>query len=245
MQNALNNRIMKKKYKKIGLIAGLGPESTIEYYRLIINRFRERLKTKDNPEFILHSINMTEMIGYLSNNQFDEMVAFLAERVNVLADAGADYGAITANTPHIVFDRVQEKVKIPLISIVEEACKAVKNKNLQKVGLLGTKFTMTSGFYSKVAKKFKLKIIVPGSSHLDFIHEKYMNELIYNRIYPETKNELMRIVKGMKEKDKIEGLILGGTELPLILNQKDFEDLMVFDTTQIHVESIVEKMIGN
>jgi aspartate racemase len=112
---------------KIGLIGGVGPESTIEYYRLIIKRFQERLNTKDYPEIIINSINMTEMLGYVFNNQLDRLVEFLVDRINVLEKSGVDFAAIASNTPHIVFERLKEKVSVPLISIVEETCKEIVN----------------------------------------------------------------------------------------------------------------------
>jgi len=229
--------------KKIGILGGVGPESTIEYYRLIIKRYQERLNTKNYPEFIINSINMTEMLSYVFNDRLDGLVDFLAERIRILEMSGVDYATIASNTPHIVFDELQKKVSIPLISIVEETCKEISVRKMQRVGLLGTKSTMTAGFYNKAAKKYGIDIFIPDTKDQDFIHEIYMTELLFNRIVPETKKELIRIVKELKEKESIEGLILGGTELPLILSQQDFSDIIIFDTTKIHVESIVTKMI--
>jgi aspartate racemase len=231
--------------KKIGLIGGVGPESTVEYYRLIIKRFQERLSTKNYPEFIINSINMTEMLSYIFNNQLDGLVDFLTVRIKILEMSGADYATIASNTPHIVFDELKKKVSIPLISIVEETCKEISVRKMKRVGLFGTKSTMTAGFYEKAAKKYGIDISIPDTKDQDYIHDKYMNELLFNRIIPETKKELIRIVSELKEKKSIEGLILGGTELPLILSQSDFSDIIILDTTKIHVESIVAKMIEN
>jgi aspartate racemase len=228
--------------KKPGLIGGVGPESSIEYYRLIIKRFQEKLDTKDYPELVINSINMTEMLGYVFTNKLDRLTDFLSERIKILESAGVDFAAIASNTPHIVFDRLAERVKIPLISIVEETCKVIKIKKIKRVGLFGTKSTMTSGFYKRVAEVFGIEIIVPEPIQLDYIHDKYMGELIYNRILSETRQGLVKIVKDLKKNESIQGLILGGTELPLILCQTDFSDIEIFDTTQIHVESIVAKM---
>lgn len=229
--------------KKIGIIGGIGPESSIEYYRLIIKRYQERLTTKDYPEIIINSINMTRMLGYVFNNQLDELVDFLIDRINILEKSGVDYGAMASNTPHIVFESLVNKVNIPLISIVEETCKTVGEKRMHRVGLLGTKSTMTNGFYNRVATKNKIEIIIPESKEQDIVHTKYMTELVLNRIIPETKQQLIKIVRNLIEKQSIEGLILGGTELPLILKQSDFTDIEIFNTTKIHVESIVTKMI--
>jgi aspartate racemase len=231
--------------KKTGLLGGIGPESTIEYYRQIIKRFQERLNTKNYPEILMNSINMTEMLSYVFNNQLDKLVDFLSERVKVLEKAGADYVAIASNTPHIVFDRLTADVKIPLISIVEETCKTIHEKGLKRVALFGTKSTMTAGFYQKTAEKYTIEMITPDPENQDYIHQKYMSELVFNNILPETKKQLIQIVAELIKNESIEGLVLGGTELPLILKQSDFNNIEVFDTTKIHVESIVNKMIEN
>ncbi len=229
--------------KKLGLIGGVGPESSIAYYRLIIQRFQERLNTKEYPEILIHSINMTEMLDYVFTNQLDKLVDFLAARILILERAGVDFAAIASNTPHIVFDKLAERAHIPLISIVEETCLFIASKKLKRVGLFGTKSTMTFGFYQKIAGKYGLEVVIPNPPEQDYIHEKYMSELVLNKVIPETKNQLLRIVKELHEKESIEGLILGGTELPLILNQSDFEDFEIVDTTKIHVESLVTRMI--
>lgn len=231
--------------KKIGLIGGIGPESSIEYYRLIIKRFQEKLNTKDYPELIINSINMTQMLDYVFNNQLDKLVDFLMERINDLEKTGVDYIAIASNTPHIVFGRLAKKSNTPLISIVEATCKGVIENKISRVGLLGTKSTMTNGFYNNVAKKYGINVIIPDSDKQDYIHNKYMTELVFNKIVPETKEQLIQIIRELKEKESIEGFILGGTELPLILKQSDFVDIKIFNTTEIHVDSIVAKILEN
>lgn len=229
--------------RKLGLIGGVGPESTIAYYRLLIRQFQQELNTKNYPEILLHSINMTQMLSYVFTNQLDKLVDFLAARVSILEKAGAGFAAIASNTPHIVFDELRDRVNIPMISIVEETCKFMAQKNLKRVGLFGTKSTMTFGFYQRIAGKSGIAIVIPEAGKQDYIHEKYMTELVMNRIIPETKIQLLRIVQELQEKESIEGLILGGTELPLILNQSDVDGIEIFDTTRIHVDSIVKRIL--
>lgn len=231
--------------KKFGLIGGIGPESTIEYYRLIIKRFQEKLATENYPEILISSVNMTELIGYAFNGRLTELLIFLEERIKTIEMAGVEFAALASNTPHLVFDQLSERVNIPLISIVEETCKIIAEKKLTRVGLLGTKSTMSSGFYNTVAAKLGIEIITPSQGEKNYVHKKYMSELIFNKIVPDTKIQLLNIVQKLKEEESIEGLILGGTELPLILTQSDFNDLVIFDTTAIHIESIVTKMIEN
>jgi aspartate racemase len=227
---------------KIGVIGGIGPESSIEYYRLIIKRFQEIEVTTEYPEFIIQSVNMTEMLGYVFDKKLDQLVDFLVERINILQKVGVEYVAIASNTPHIVFEKLSEKVSIPLISIVEETCKNVAAEKIKRVGLLGTKSTMSSGFYNSVAEQHNIQVVIPSVEDQDYIQNKYMSELVFNTILPDTKNKLIEIIKKIKKEDLIEGLILGGTELPLIIKQTDFSDIKIFDTTKIHVESIVAKM---
>ena len=229
--------------KRIGIIGGIGPESTIEYYRLIVKRYQERLDTKEYPEVMINSINMTEMLGYVFTNQQDRLVDFMVDKIEGLERTGVDYIAIASNTPHMVFDWIAERVQTPLISIVEETCRVMLDGKFKKVGLLGTKSTMTNGFYQKVAALYGIEIVIPDTDQQDYIHTKYMAELLFNRIVPETKEQLIRIVRELQENESIEGLILGGTELPLILKQADFADIMIFDTTVIHVESLVDRML--
>jgi aspartate racemase len=116
----------------------------------------------------------------------------------------------------------------------------VKGSGLQRVALFGTKATMSSGFYNKVAERHGMQLITPNEEQQAYIHEKYLGELIYNNIKPETKQALTAIVNDLKKKHSIQGLILGGTELPLILSQDDFIDIRIFDTGVIHVNSIVD-----
>ncbi|QQS51222.1 MAG: amino acid racemase [Bacteroidota bacterium] len=228
--------------KKLGLIGGIGPESSIEYYRQLIKAYQETAGTTDYPEMVMHSIDLTALLAYINANQPEELVGFLAERINVLDAAGCDFGAMASNTPHMVFDSLQKKVDLPLVSIVEVTCQAIAQSGLTKVALLGTRFTMSQGFYQKAAEKYGIEVVSPVPDQQEFIHRIYMGELLFNRIVPETKKQLLRIVSDIKEKEAIQGLILGGTELPLILHQSDFSGLQVFDTTQIHVASLVKRM---
>jgi len=229
--------------KKIGIIGGIGPESTIEYYRLIIKLFREKLSTNQYPEMLLHSINMTEMLDLVFKNELDELVEFLKIKIQILEESNVEYVALASNTPHLVFDKLANSVSVKMISIVEETCKSISETGLKKVGLLGTKSTMSKGFYQKTGEKYDVKIIIPTEEDQNYVHEKYMGELVFNQINPDTKTRLIQIVNDLKTNENIEGIILGGTELPLILRQEDFDKLKVFNTTLIHVNAILEKMI--
>ena len=229
---------------KIGIIGGIGPESTIEYYRLLIKTFRERLNTNQYPEILIQSVDMTEMLNYVFTNQLDELVEFLKSKIKILEKSNVDYIALASNTPHLVFDKLAESVNTKMISIVEETSNAIKNTRIKKVGLLGTKSTMSKGFYQKSGEKNGIKIVIPNEENQNYIHEKYMGELVFNKIVPETKKQLIRIINELQVNENIEGIVLGGTELPLILEQEDFDKLKVFNTTKIHVNAILNKMLN-
>jgi len=229
---------------KIGIIGGIGPESTVEYYRLLIKLFRTKLDTNQYPEILLYSIDMTEMLGYVFDNRLYELVKFLKSKIKILEKSNVDYVALASNTPHLVFEKLQESVNVKMISIVEETCKAISKSGIKKVGLLGTKSTMSKGFYQKAGENNGIEIVIPNDENQNFVHEKYMGELVFNHINPKTKERLIQIVNDLVIEEKIEGIVLGGTELPLILEQKDFDKLTVFNTTEIHVNAILDKMIN-
>lgn len=231
--------------KKFGLIGGVGPESTIAYYRLIIKRFQEITKSNSYPDFIIINVNMTEMLDYVVNRDYDKLTDFLEKSILDLQKSGVNFGAIASNTPHIVFDKLVDRINLPMISIVEETCKKSQLLNLKTVGLFGTKSTMTNDFYLKTAAKFGLHVVIPTEKEMDYIHHKYMNELVYNDIKDDTKNSLIQIAENLKVKYSIDGLIIGGTELSLILSQSDFKDIYLLDTAIIHVDSIVNEMVKN
>jgi aspartate racemase len=226
---------------KIGLLGGIGPASSIEYYRLVIKGFQQKFNTKHYPEIIINSIDMTRMLDYVFNNQLDELASFLALEIKRLENAGVDFVAMASNTPHIVFDEIQQMVQVKMVSIVKETIQKIILRGLKKVLLFGTKSTMSAGFYQKEAADKGIEIVIPPEKEQNYIHDKYMGELVFNKILPETKKGLMKIVGEIHQKDPLEGLILGGTELPLILYQDDFKYLEVFDTTRIHVEGILHR----
>src|SRR4030043_392145 len=137
--------------KKIGIIGGIGPESTVDYYRGIINVFRQQSGNEaDYPEIVLCSVNMTQMLHMIEAQKWNNLIDFLLDSINALHGAGAQFAAIASNTPHIVFDEVKSKAPIPMLSIFEQACSKAVVMGLKRVGLMGTKFTMQSDFYQKV-----------------------------------------------------------------------------------------------
>ena len=230
--------------KTVGIIGGVGPESTIEYYRFIIEAYREKKADDSYPSIIINSVDVNKYVSLATANQFDKFAADLSVEIERLARAGADFGAIAANTPHIVFDQLQRHATIPLLSIVEATREKAQSLGLKRIGLFGTRFTMTGGFYQKVFADAGLEILTPNESEQDYIHEKYIGELLKNIFAQETRAGLMAIVAALREREQIEALILGGTELPLILRESEPSEVPFLDTTRIHVERIVRELLS-
>jgi aspartate racemase len=206
--------------------------------------YRERTGDGSYPEFIINSVNLTKGLDFMAASDLAGMADYLLEGIAKLARAGADFGLIAANTPHIVFDDVAPKSPIPLISIVEATCAAAKAQKLKRLALLGTRYTMQATFYPKVFSHEGIKLLVPEPNDQDYIHDKYMNELVPGRFLPETRAELLTIVDRMKAKSGIDGAILAGTELPLILRAPEHNGVPFLDTTKIHCEAAVTEMLS-
>jgi aspartate racemase len=230
--------------KTIGIIGGIGPESTIEYYRQIIATYRQRKRDGSYPLIILNSIDMKNMLDLIATNELVRLTEYLLGEVQKLARAGADFGLLASNSPHIVFDELSRQSPIPLLSIVESACEATKKLGLKRVGLLGTRFSMQGQYYPDVFSREGITLITPGVKEQVYIHDKYMNELVNGVIFSETRERLLAIVERLKAQEGIEGLILGGTELPLILPQESYNGIPFLDTTKIHVERAISQMLS-
>jgi aspartate racemase len=230
--------------KTLGMVGGLGPESTIDYYQKIIALYRERIGDGSYPEFVINSVDLSKGLGFMAANDLAGMADYLLEAISKLARAGVDFGLIAANTPHIVFDDVAPKSPIPLISIVEATCATAKLRKLQRLALFGTRYTMQATFYPKVFSREGIELLVPEPNDQDYIHDKYMNELVPGKFLPETRASLLAIVDRMKISSDIDGVILAGTELPLILCDPDYSGIPFLNTTEIHVEAAVAEMFS-
>src|SRR6266480_6521557 len=230
--------------KTLGIIGGLGPESTIDYYGRIITLYRERTGDGSYPQFIINSVNLKRGLDLMDANNLTGMADYLVEEVGKLARAGATFGLISANTPHVVFEEVAAKSAIPLISIVEATCACAKARKLKRLALFGTRYTMQGKFYVNLFSREGIELLVPEPNDQDYIHEKYMNELVPGKFLPETRAGLLAIVDRMKAKSEIDGVILAGTELPLILRDPDHNGIPFLNTTKIHVEAAVAEMLS-
>ncbi|HTF91839.1 MAG TPA: amino acid racemase, partial [Verrucomicrobiae bacterium] len=173
--------------KTLGIIGGLGPESTIDYYRKIIALYRDRTGDGSYPQFIINSINLKKGLDFMDANNLPEMADYLVAEIGKLARAGATFGLISANTPHIVYDEVVSKAPIPLISIVEATSVEAKARKLKRLALFGTRYTMQATFYPKVFSREGIELVLPDPEDQTYIHNKYLSELVSGKFLPGTR----------------------------------------------------------
>ena len=229
--------------RKLGLVGGIGPESTLDYYKGIISRFRSRTGGTGYPLMVIDSLDLDVMYHLADTKQWDPFTDRLVSSVSTLAAAGAQFAAMAANTAHIVFDRVQERSPLPLISIVEETCKYAAVKGCKRVVVFGTGFTMSSGMYTNALAKYGIEAFVPTPEEQRAIHGVIFPHLQEGIVLPGEKRLVLGIANRMIEKKEADALILGCTELPLIIEDNDL-DTMLLDTTQIHIHAIVDYMFA-
>jgi aspartate racemase len=226
--------------KRIGLVGGLGPEATLEYYKGIINAFKSDNTSLNYPEIIIYSMNLSELIGMMSRKEYDRVIVYLLGAIDSLKKAGADFAAMGANSPHLVFDELAQVSPLPLISIVESAYDEVRRLGFQKPGLIGTAFTMSGTFYQDVFGKREIPIVLPEEPDMKIINEKLFSEIELGIFKNETRDLLVRIIDKMVQNQHIDCLILGCTEFPLILTETLYAGIPMLNTTQLHIDAIVK-----
>lgn len=229
--------------KTLGIVGGIGPESTVDYYRSLTQMWREETKDGSAPSIVLNSIDLKKMLDLIAANELSEVTAYLSAEMERLARAGADVGLFAANTPHIVFDELKRRSSIPLISIMEATREAAEALGLRRIGLFGVRFTMQGRFYPEVFSKAGITLVVPEENEQAYIHDRYMNELVKGIFLPETRERLLAIADRLAKQEHVRGLVLAGTELPLILREVVC-DIPFLDTTQIHVKAALRRLLS-
>lgn len=228
--------------KKLGLIGGMGPESTIPYYHGIVYGVNRKLGEKIFPELSVESVNVFKVLELCSEQNYSDLVDYLMNAINNLAKCGADFAALSANTAHIVFAELKEKSPIPLISIVEATAAEASRQGLRKLGLIGTVFTMTGEFFKIPFTERGIEIITPSEGEMKYINDKIASELELGIVREDTLREFQEIILRMKKEDRIEAVILGCTELPLLLND-DVSLVPCLDTMKIHINALVDAIV--
>ena len=228
--------------KKLGLVGGMGVESTIPYYHDIVYGVQNKIGKKFFPNITIESVNAFDVLGLCREQKYDELTDYLMQAIKNLTTSGADFIALSANTPHIVFDRLQNISTVPLVSIVEATRNEAIRLNKHKLGLLGTIFTMTEDFFKKPFYNSNIEIITPTAEEMEYINLKISSELEFGVIKEETLQGFKKIIKRMQQEDSIEAVILGCTELPLLLND-EVSPIPCLDTMKIHIQLLIDLIV--
>jgi aspartate racemase len=221
--------------KKIGILGGMAPESTLEYYRQIIQLSQKILPERHYPVIIIYSLNMAEFRKPLSSGDTRGAISILLDAINSLYKAGAEFAVIASNTPYMFFQHLAEKSPIPLLNVIDEVAKEADKRGFKKVGLYGTKFSMEGNFFQKSFKRFGIEVVPPDTEDIDYIHIRVMGELADGKVIESTRKRFIKISQKMVQEKGVQALILGSTELPLILNEKVLK-MPVLDTTRIGIQ---------
>lgn len=229
--------------KRVGLITGLGPASTIDYYLGIINGFREIKNNGSYPEIAMFNVDMNRMFEYTKAGDYQSITDYLAESVERLKASGATAAVICCNTLHIVFDQLVKKSSLPLLSIVNATCREIKRRNFKKVLLLGTIFTMNSEMYPKVLETEGVETILPDKAQREQIQSIIFPELEEGIVNQTKKIELISIAEKIIRHERVEAVILGCTELPIMIKPGDLS-VELLNTTEIHILDILSYLTG-
>jgi aspartate racemase len=224
--------------KRIGIIGGLSPESTSEYYLYITRTYTERFGDHNYPEIVIYSVRFQPYIDYPKLDQWEPIAEGLTEAAHRLESAGADFIIIATNTMHLVFDRVQAAVQIPMLSLVDAVGEIIVQNGFTTIGLLGTRFTMEKTFYHDSLAKKGIRVITPASEDREYINNVIYSELVAGKFTDESRAGFVKIIDKLATQGA-EGIILGCTEIPLLVRPGD-TSLPLFDTTRIHAEAALK-----
>ena len=223
-----------------GLVGGLGPESTIDYYRRILLAWHQ-VEPSTAPSVVIDSLDVRHLLALVEHDR-PALIQYLLASLQRLAGAGVGFAAIAANTPHVVFDALAAVSPIPLVSIVEVCARHARQLGLRRMALLGTRFTMEGAFYPAVFARFGIAVMPPNHADRLWVHERYVGELLRGEFREDTRLEFIALIDRIRRSDDIDGVILGGTELPLLLSMPSIAGVPALDTTALHVTAIVDAL---
>jgi aspartate racemase len=224
----------------LGMVGGIAPESTILYYRMLVDGYRRRVPDA-YPEILINSINLTRLLGLVGAGDRPGLIAYLGTEIQRLADAGAGLAFMASNTPHLVYDEVQARSPIPMVSIVEATADRAGSLGYTRLGLLGTRFTMEGSSYPSVMARRGITVQTPNPTDRDYVHRVYLGELALGIFRPETKAGLLAVIERLHGAG-VHAVILGGTELPLLLDAGLPSPVPLLDTTRLHVEAVLKEL---
>jgi aspartate racemase len=228
----------------LGIVGGTGPESTIDYYRSLIASWRRRRPDGSYPRLVINSVEAGRLFANLASADLVAVGRQLGEALSVLAAAGCEGALLASNASHLAFERIEPTPKIPLIHIVDAARDFALRADFRRLGLLGTRYVMESEMYPSHFEPAGLQIVVPTPDERAAVHEIYFGELVLGVIHDESRDALGNVVAAMRDRDGIDAVILGGTELALILTEPTCAGVPVLDTAHVHVETAVDWLLG-
>jgi aspartate racemase len=226
------------KHKRIGIIGGMSPESTIEYYQYITRTYTAQFGDYAYPEILVYSVSFQPYVDWPERDRWDLVAGGLAQAGRSLQAAGADFLLIATNTMHLVVDQVRNAVKIPVLSMLDVVADACLAQDMSTVGLLGTRFTMEKSFYQDALARKGLTVLVPSAEERAYVNRVIYDELVAGEILPESQSGYIAIVQNLSARGA-EGVILGCTEIPLLIKQADVE-LPLLDTTVLHAQAALD-----
>jgi aspartate racemase len=224
----------------LGIVGGLGPESTIDYYRRILEAWK-RDQPGSSPSIVIDSLDVDRGLRLVEHDR-PTLIEYLSDSIRRLAAADADFVAMAANTPHVVFDDLVARSPIPLLSIVEACAEEAARRGLRRLGLLGTRFTMEGTFYPSVFARRGMEVVAPTPEERTWIHERYVGQLLKGEFLDATRDGVVSVIRRLRDEERIDGVILGGTELTLLLSAPIVEEIPALDTTALHVAAIVKRL---
>jgi aspartate racemase len=232
-----------RKMKTIGLLGGMSWESSTEYYRIINQSVNRKLGGHHSAKSVMYSVDFEEIKKLQHDDRWDEATELMIRGAQYIEKGGADFLVICTNTMHKMASDIQQEISIPILHIADATAKRIKDQGISKVGLLGTKFTMEEDFYKgRLIDNFNLDVHIPNKREREIIHDIIYQELCLGKIEGESKSTYQKIINGLI-KDGIEGVILGCTEISLLINQNDIS-IPIFDTTKIHAQAAVDWALG-
>ncbi len=228
--------------KTLGLIGGMSWESSIEYYKLINEKTSELLGGHHSCQSLMYTVEFDAIVKLQHEGQWQELDVIMADAAKKLEDAGADLIILCTNTMHLCTNAILEKISVPFLHIAEATGQEIIARNFKKVGLLGTKFTMEKDFYKEVLReKFGIEVVIPNEQEREQVHRIIYQELVHGQIKEESREDYKKIIRHLEE-EGAQGVILGCTEIPLLISDSDV-NIPVFDTTRIHAEKAVEWLL--
>ena len=228
-------------HKRIGVLGGMSPESTVEYYLTITRSYTERFGDYAYPEIVIYSVSFQPYVDWPNQDRWDLVAQGLCEGARRLEAAGAEVIAIATNTMHLVFDQVQACVGVPMISLLDAVGQAILGRGFRTVGLLGTRFTMEKSFYQDALARQGIAVLVPPAEERQYVNDVIYNDLVAGQIHDEARMGFVEVIEGLCTRGA-QGVVLGCTEIPLLVHADDVE-VPLFDSTTIHAQAILNRAL--